>query len=657
MIGIEHNTVPMADPETIQRLLDDPNVPTLPSVALRVLDQVSRPECDINAVTEIIKQDPALCGLMLKTLNSALYTFSRPVSSVDKALVMLGLTRVRSLILTMYMFALGRSTPVSPILKDFWKSSVVGATVTKELAVLCGRRDPESDLLSALMRDLGQIVLIQSYEDYPQVFERANGQHNYELCLLETDAYGLSHAEVSAELLKRWRLPESMTLAVAYHHNPMGLVNANQDTQERVTLLAFTSLLTEFLFNPEVNGLREQVFQEANEIFGIDEKRLIEILVPLGQKAHKMAELMNLDIGPIHNCMDVLMAANKELVRLTIQSNLEILQVQQSKQKAQEEAANWKEKATRDLLTGLYNRAYFLDRLSFVLEEAEQRCNTVGLLFIDLDGFKPINDTFGHDAGDITLREVANELRQNLRDTDIVARFGGDEFCILLPDTSTEGVRIVGERIIELLNALPLEFDGKQCRIGASVGAAYCTPWIETCSSDAFLKMADEAMYEAKKGGKNRVVVRPDQSLKKKFEEQSFQTFLNRHENISVDVNRRGYTRRPTRLCLQRLARRLQWITREQAIELTHLQRKEKYTFARAVLEKGILTKDELIMLVNLRQEPPEPLAKTLVREGRLSEGDALMALASYYRFLENQRGNTITPAFEIPTQTTQDTK
>ncbi len=647
----------MAELKTIDRLLDDPNVPTLPAVALRVLDQVSRPDCDIDAVTEIIKQDPALCGLMLKTLNSALYTFSRPVSSVDKALVMLGLTRVRSLILTLYMFALGRSTPVSPMLKDFWKSSVVGATVTRELAVLCGRRDPESDLLSALMRDLGQIVLIQSYDDYSKVFERANGHHNYELCLLEADAYGMSHAEVSAEMLKRWRLPEAMTQAVAYHHNPMDLAEANQDTQERVSLLGFTSLLTEFLFTPEMPGVREHLFSEANEIFGIDEKRLIEICVPLGQKAHKMAELMNLDIGPVQNCMGVLMAANQELVRLTIQSNMELLHVEQNKQKAEAEAANWKEKATRDLLTGLYNRAYFLDRLAFVMEDAEKGCSTVGLLFIDLDGFKPINDTFGHDAGDVTLREVANELRQNLRENDILARFGGDEFCVLLPDTTPEGVKIVGDRIISLLNNLPLEFNGKKAKIGASIGAAYCTPWIEPCESDALLKNADEAMYEAKKGGKNRTVVRAHPAAARKFAQHSFQTFLNNHERIHTETPQKGFARRPVRLCLQRLARRLRWITREQAVELTHLQRQEKRSFISAVLEKGFLSKDELVLLVNLRQDPPEPFAKYLVRIGRLSEGDALMALASYYRYLENQRGDSIAAEFELPAEATKDTK
>ena len=162
----------MSTTVNLDQLLNNPKIPTLPGIALRVLEKVGSPDCTLNAVGDIIRQDPALCGLMLKTLNSALYSFSRPVTSVEKALVMLGLTRIRSLILTLYLPAIRSTTPASPQMQNFWKASVIGAIVARELAIQTNRRDPESDLLAALMRDLGQLVLMQVYpSEYTAILE------------------------------------------------------------------------------------------------------------------------------------------------------------------------------------------------------------------------------------------------------------------------------------------------------------------------------------------------------------------------------------------------------------------------------------------------------------------------------------------------------
>ncbi|MGE4506345.1 MAG: diguanylate cyclase, partial [Desulfovibrionaceae bacterium] len=158
--------------------------------------------------------------------------------------------------------------------------------------------------------------------------------------------------------------------------------------------------------------------------------------------------------------------------------------------------------ARHDALTGLPNRVVFEDRLQVALAASGRSGAGVGLLFIDLDGFKAVNDTLGHAAGDELLQRVAGALTGALRTTDTVARLGGDEFAALLPGlgSAEEAVRI-GEKIVAALSA-PFALAAGPARIGASVGAAFHPEHAE--DADELLKRADEAMYRAKQSGKNR---------------------------------------------------------------------------------------------------------------------------------------------------------
>jgi eukaryotic-like serine/threonine-protein kinase len=237
----------MADRDLISELLANPKIPTLPAVALRVLEKVGSSDCTIDAVGDIMRQDPSLCGLMLKTLNSALYSFSRPVTSVDKALVILGLTRIRSLILTLYLPTIKGKCPISPLMSRFWKTSVIGAIITRELSARSSRRDPESDLLAALMRDLGQMVMMQGLgADYDRVLKEGEHKPHSAIAEIEIQTFGVSHATISAELLKSWRLPPAMWLAVEWHDREGTPENADFETVDRTKILRFASLAADF---------------------------------------------------------------------------------------------------------------------------------------------------------------------------------------------------------------------------------------------------------------------------------------------------------------------------------------------------------------------------------------------------------------------------
>jgi diguanylate cyclase (GGDEF)-like protein len=159
-------------------------------------------------------------------------------------------------------------------------------------------------------------------------------------------------------------------------------------------------------------------------------------------------------------------------------------------------------RAFHDSLTDLPNRALFLDRLQQALNHSRRDHNPRAVLFIDLDNFKMINDSLGHKAGDELLKAVTRRLRACLRPGDTAARFGGDEFVVLLDDVAgvDDAVRVT-ERIIEVLGA-PIELGGRQVFVRTSVGIALGDN--SESRPDILLRNADVAMYEAKKEGKAR---------------------------------------------------------------------------------------------------------------------------------------------------------
>jgi len=158
--------------------------------------------------------------------------------------------------------------------------------------------------------------------------------------------------------------------------------------------------------------------------------------------------------------------------------------------------------ARHDALTGLANRRYLQDRLESQIAEAMRRSGLVALMYLDLDGFKEVNDTFGHDSGDELLVDVARRLRNALREDDVVARLGGDEFVVSLPHLhSVEDVSFVANKLIEVLRA-PYALDAGEVRISASLGVA--TYPRDGHTPKALLVAADRALYAAKTAGKNR---------------------------------------------------------------------------------------------------------------------------------------------------------
>ncbi len=165
-----------------------------------------------------------------------------------------------------------------------------------------------------------------------------------------------------------------------------------------------------------------------------------------------------------------------------------------------------KHKADRDALTRIYNRQTFDSRLMEELSRHQRYRHHLTLLMLDLDHFKAINDTYGHQMGDTVLQETARILQASLRGTDFAARYGGEEFVVLLPHTSADQATILAERIRSKIAGKNFNARGKRFRVTASIGLASLTPGALDREADLVLKV-DQALYQAKANGRNMVVV------------------------------------------------------------------------------------------------------------------------------------------------------
>ncbi|GAB4269615.1 MAG: diguanylate cyclase [Deferrisomatales bacterium] len=194
--------------------------------------------------------------------------------------------------------------------------------------------------------------------------------------------------------------------------------------------------------------------------------------------------------------------AGELAARIKVQLKIKALQdaLRRSNEKLQE-------LSSVDPLTRLYNRRYFMEALAAEFSRSDRYATPLSFVMVDIDHFKRLNDTYGHQAGDDVLREMGALIRRQIRAADTPGRYGGEEFCILLPQTAVEGAREFAQRLRVAVEAASFPAQGRELRLTASLGVSSC-PSEGVESGEDLIRRADEALYEAKETGRNRVVVR-----------------------------------------------------------------------------------------------------------------------------------------------------
>ena len=245
-------------------------------------------------------------------------------------------------------------------------------------------------------------------------------------------------------------------------------------------------------------------FQVMEGLKELETEGYLPVLVITAQPAHKLRALQSGAKDFISKPLDL------AEVLLRVHNMLEVRLLHQA---ASDHARLLESLALNDPLTELANRRLLADRMSMALVHARRNKSAMAVVYLDLDGFKQINDTLGHGAGDLLLKMVAERLTATVREGDTVARMGGDEFVIALWQVKGPGdAAVAASKVIEAISR-PYVLDGQPVRITASAGVAIYP--VDGADADTLMKCADLALYEAKRSGKNtcRIAERTSKAL------------------------------------------------------------------------------------------------------------------------------------------------
>jgi diguanylate cyclase (GGDEF)-like protein len=292
-------------------------------------------------------------------------------------------------------------------------------------------------------------------------------------------------------MLARWNLPETFRLAAAGSHDPESLGTSKHDRLVRSVTVA--SHIAEIWTSPKTGAVTATARHASIALLQIPTDRFERHLGEIAAELPEATSNLDIDLGGEQAVNRLLDEAREALVVLNLQ--------------AQQEARDFQHRSQIDRLTSLYNRAYLDEILPQYFDASRRQAAPLSVIFLDLDHFKTVNDTYGHEAGDRVLVAVAKILRSAVRAPDIVVRYGGEEFVALLPNTTEQGAEFVGQRLRAAIASQRYDIsEGRQVSTTISVGCATASLRRPFSNERELINAADKCLYAAKGAGRNKVV-------------------------------------------------------------------------------------------------------------------------------------------------------
>jgi diguanylate cyclase (GGDEF)-like protein len=487
-----------------QKLERCTTLPTLPSVAVRVLQLCQGEDLNLGELAKVVTNDPALSAKLLKVVNSPAFGLRQEVRTVPHAVSLLGANAVRTLVLS-FSLSPGRAQTSRFDLKTYWKRSVLSALAAREALAKRPIALREEGFLVALLQDIGILAMQRTLGcEYEDAIAEAASDHD-RLKGRELAVFGTDHAQVGAWLLGRWRLPERLRLGVTLSHEPEAFPpHETVEARDLVHAVAISGPIADIWIAEDSGQAKARAMQAADTLLPGGLQALDDICARIVAAAPAMAELFDVELDR-DQMSGVLEEAQEALVVASVVAEREVRGTQLALRELEEKAKRLEQESTIDGLTGLSNRRRLDVFLAKEFELARLGGATMSVLIADVDHFKKVNDTYGHAAGDAVLRSVSACLKSCLRDGDLIGRYGGEEFLAVLPRTDAAAAREVAESIRERVSRGPHPLaDGRNLPVTISLGVATFGPG-SFPSSKELCESADQALYAAKRAGRNRV--------------------------------------------------------------------------------------------------------------------------------------------------------
>jgi diguanylate cyclase (GGDEF)-like protein len=468
-------------------------LPSVPAVVLEVLEICQDEDVSIGQVAKVLIRDPALSGKILKVANSPYYGVRSQVTTIERAVTILGINATLSLALSFSLVrGLQRKKSIGFDHHAYWLRSVISATASRVIGIWVNAANHDELFLAGLLQDIGILVLNEAMPDsYGQLVHNSGGDHNA-LAELERQEYGSDHAAVGAWLIERWNLPNNLQMSAAYSH---GIENKTEEDDLPIfcKCVLLANYITAIWTQPETTAATSFAKNKSVDLFKMTSEQFEKILQDIANILPEVTENLEINIGGEEFVQRVMDQARAALVELSLHAYRTVHEIEMQ--------------AKRDELTSLANRSFLNEILPQQFISAREMGRPCSVLFIDIDRFKSINDTYGHQGGDSILVSVARVLRSCTREFDVVARYGGDEFVILLANTNDKAAKDLSRRIQEAIMVHPHVIDDDtKIAVTISIGCATMTIEHPFTSENELLDAADQCLYAAKTSGRNRVV-------------------------------------------------------------------------------------------------------------------------------------------------------
>ena len=471
-------------------------LPTLPGVAMKILRAMGRDNPDIREISEIISLDAPLSAKVLKMVNSPFYGLSNKITSVHQAMVYLGLNTVKNLALSFSLIKTFEHKNKSSFdYVQFSKDSLVGAIAAKLIAEKTNRQHGENAFFLGLLQNIGLPIMAESMPaQYEEVImkTKSNAASLHEV---ESQLLGLNHMEVGEYVTHAWGLPAKLTVPIGVHHIPGRLTSGSDDIESLTKTLHLSSLYIN-LFNgsdPKANYAEIENCIRAYELNSVINNSATVKEITEGIK--NLFPIFEIKIDE-KKYIDIIETARYESEKLSS----DLLNQVQSQSECLDQL---KQQVGLDSMTQLYNHDRFMEILHQEISRATRYKTPLSIIIADVDHFKSVNDFFGHQAGDHALKCVSSHLKKLLRDSDHIARYGGEEFGIILPMTPLKEAIQAAERLRKAIESEKIVYREKSISVTMSFGIALLENNRQV-DVEGLIKMADEALYDAKNSGRNK---------------------------------------------------------------------------------------------------------------------------------------------------------
>jgi diguanylate cyclase (GGDEF)-like protein len=492
-------------PEIEANLRMSVNFPSPPGVATHIIQLAQDPDIEMGKVAKALSMDSALSTKILRIANSPLYAQRRKSENLRQALVVLGLNATLTLALGFSLVKSlrgGKSNGLSYGL--YWRRALLAATAARALGDAMHHSLAEEIFLAALLQDIGMLALDRSVPDLYSAGEQLQRNHSA-LAEHEKNRLQVDHAQIGGWLMQGWNLPERLHRAIRDSHQ-LELSFSTDPAKIFDRCVALSGPVADlFLLDSEQRQFAETALS-AERSLGLDKMAFGQVLGTIGAIIPESEAIFETNLLSEQHPELILEQAREVLMLRSLHALREINTLRVPADGTPLHTLELEEVTRRDVLTGVYNRAYLDQFLGREFESSTHHKWPLSIAFADLDNFKDFNENFGHQAGDLILQATARILRGNTRETDLIARYDGEEFVVVLPATDAETARSICERIVMAFRNTGHVVGSDHATVTVSIGCAtHGTQSLFNSVAD-FVKAADQALYTAKMRGRNRSV-------------------------------------------------------------------------------------------------------------------------------------------------------